>query len=33
MELYQASPESVMRCKAIFRHIYRELNKELEEQA
>ena len=28
MELYQASPESVMRSKAIFRHIYSELNKE-----
>ena len=28
MELYQASPESVMRSKAIFRHIYGELNKE-----
>ena len=28
MELYQASPESVMRSRAIFRHIYAELNKE-----
>lgn len=28
MELYQASPESVMRSKAIFRHIYGEMNKE-----
>ena len=28
MELYQASPEAVMRSKAIFRHIYGELNKE-----
>ena len=28
MELYQASPESVMRSRAIFRHIYGELNKE-----
>ncbi len=28
MELYQASPESVMRSKAIFRHIYGELSKE-----
>ncbi len=28
MELYQASPESVMRSRAVFRQIYRELNKE-----
>lgn len=28
MELYQASPESVMRSRAVFRHIYAELNKE-----
>ena len=28
MELYQASPESVMRSRAIFRHVYGELNKE-----
>ena len=28
MELYQASPESIMRSRAVFRHIYAELNKE-----
>ncbi len=28
MELYQASPESVMRSRAVFRHIYGEINKE-----